>query len=79
MLRQHPHQPRPTRNLLGRRPLAGHPGQLGLLGRRCEDTVPLYEPCATVPKRSRKVQHFVYSYFELRTLVVGRPRVFLDT
>ena len=25
MVRQHPHQPRPTRNLLGRRPLAGHP------------------------------------------------------
>ena len=43
MMRQHPHQPRPTRNLLGRRPLAGHPGQLGLLGRRCEDTVPLNE------------------------------------
>ena len=40
MVRQHPHQPRPTRNLLGRRPLAGHPG---LLGRRCEDTVPLNE------------------------------------
>ena len=43
LVRQHPHQPRPTRNLLGRRPLAGHPGQLGLLGRRCEDTVPLNE------------------------------------
>ena len=36
---------------------------------------------ATVPKRSRKVQHFVYSYFELRTLATtpGSPNLIIST
>ena len=43
LLRQHQHDPRPPRHLLRRRPALSHLGQLGVLGRRCVDTVPLKE------------------------------------
>ena len=68
MVRQHQHHPRPTCHFLGCRPLAGYLFQLGVLRRRGVDTVPLNEHAPPYQGGPRTVQHFVYSYFVLRTL-----------
>ena len=59
---------------LGCRPLAGHLFQLGVLRRRGVDTVPLNEHAPPYQGGRAKLQHFVYSYFVLRTLVQAKRR-----